>query len=100
MNESKIKEQSIEVIEEFIFDSLFEPNRHWPKLEFDRRTCERWAANEILSRIKKSDNSPIFEILMFMREMNTYSLIDGDHESAYMFQLAFEIAEEIGSLLC
>lgn len=95
-----VKANAIEAIEEYMCDNLFEPNRHWPKDEFDRKSCERWAAKEIIHRIKLSNKAPTAVVYIFMKEMEKYSLMDIDHYNAYMCRLASEIAEEIGSLLC
>lgn len=95
-----LRTQAIDVIEEFIDENLFEPNRHWPKNEFDRKSCERWAAKEIISRINKSNKAPAAVVYIFMKEMEKYSMMDIDRDNAYMFKIASEIAEEIGSILC
>lgn len=90
----------METIEEYFDDNLFEPNRNWPKEEFDRKAIERWAAKEIIERIKTSSDDPIDAVIVFWAEMNQYSLMDGiNKENAYAFSLAYEIADEIGSLL-
>lgn len=94
------KEAVISTIEEYIGDNLFEPNAHWPKEEFDRKAYERWAAKEILHRIENSDQDPLDVVVIFWAEMNKYSMKDDiSKESAYAFRLAYEIADEIGSLL-
>lgn len=90
----------MEIIEEYFDDNLFEPNRNWPQEEFDRKAIERWAAKEIIERIKTSSDDPIDVVTVFWAEMNQYSLMDDiSKENAYAFSLAYEIADEIGSLL-
>lgn len=96
-----MKEQAIDAINDFIYENLFEPNRHWPEQEFQRKSCERWAANEIIDRIKKSNRKPVDVVYIFMLQMRQYSSLDTENKNtAYMFELAYEIADEIGSILC
>lgn len=88
-------------IDEFIEENLFEPSIHWPKEEFDRKSSERWAAKEIKQRIKKSKICPVDTVYIFMKEMQRYSYLDDiSKHNAKMFQYAYEIADEIGSILC
>lgn len=96
-----MKGQAIDTINDFIYENLFEPSRHWPEEEFQRKSCERWAANEIINRIKVSNRPPIDVVYLFMLEMRKYSLLDTENKNtAHMFELAYEIADEIGSILC
>lgn len=94
------KESVIEWMDEFIYDNLFEPNAHWPKEEFDRKSSERWAANEIIERIKESNDDPVLVVLHFWAEMEDYASKDEiSKENAKNFKYAAEIAYEIGSML-
>lgn len=94
------KESVIEWMNEFIYDNLFEPNAHWPKEEFDRKSSERWAANEIIERIKKSNDDPVLVVLYFWAEMEDYASKDEiSKENAKNFKYAAEIAYEIGGML-
>lgn len=94
------KEAVLETIQEYFNDNLFEPNRNWPKEEFDRKACERWAAKEIMKKISESDDDPLDVVTEFWAEMNQYSIKDDiSKESAYACKLSYQIADEIGSLL-
>ena len=47
-----------------------------------------------------STDDPIDVVAVFLAEMNQYSLMDDiSKENAHAFSLAYEIADEIGSLL-
>lgn len=94
------KESVIEWIHEFIYDNLFEPNARWPKEEFDRKSSERWAANEIIERIENSDEDPALVVLYFWAEMEDYASKDEiSKENAKNFRYAADIAYEIGGML-
>lgn len=93
------KDLAIETIEDYAYESLFEPNIRWPKIEFDRRVFERWAVTEIVERIKLDPRPPIFAIEDFMNEMDYYISLDQEKKIEFIFRTAREIAEDIGSLL-
>ena len=95
-----MNEQAIEAIEEFYYDSLFEPNRKWPKEEFDRRVYSRWAAQEILERIIECPVLPAQEIVQrFIDEMKGYLELDLNKQMEFIFSTALETTEDIGSIL-
>lgn len=93
-------EAEISTIQDYIYECLFEPNIRWPKLEFDRRSYARWAADEILRRIRSEENGrKVGDIIEeFRLEMDRYSETY-DRYRAFIFDTARETAEDIGSLL-
>lgn len=95
-----MKEQAVLAIQEYIDLYLFEPKITWPELEFTRRSYSRWAANEILERIKKDEygRNPLDIIEEFMNEMDQYSELNNDHSVYSIFIVAKEEAEDIAFL--
>lgn len=95
-----MNEVAADTIQNYIYESLFEPHYGWPKIEFDRRSYARWAANEILSRVKTegSERSVLDIIEEFRIEMDHYSVFDSDRDREFIFITARETAEDIGSL--
>ena len=93
------KRLAIEYIQDYIWENLFEPNVHWPMYEFKRRSYARWAAFEILKRIKLSNEKPMHIVYKFYCTMDDFSKVDSDHDIAFLFKTAYETAEDIGSLL-
>ena len=93
-------EKEIEAIKEYAEENLFEPNIAWPKLEFLRRTYARWTANEVIKRIKEEKlNRNIKDIIEeFRLEVDRYSEVNYDRSKSFIFDVARETAEEIGSL--
>lgn len=93
-------EMAAEMIQEYIDQWLFEPNYGWPRIEFNRRSYSRWAANEILHRVKtETKGRSVSDIIEEFRwEMDSYSEVDYDRDLAFIFETAKETAEDIGSL--
>lgn len=87
------------IIQEYIDKYLFEPASTWPKHEFNLRTYSRWAANELLERVKnRKSESPIDTIGEFIDEMDNYSEVGDDKYTRLIFAIARETAEEIALL--
>ena len=93
------KRLAIECIQDYIWENLFELNVHWPMHEFKRRSYARWAALEILEKIKNGNRLPVIEVYDFFALADDFSKIDCDIDIAFIFKTAAETAEEIGSLL-
>lgn len=93
-------EMAAEIIQEYVDQWLFEPNYGWPKIEFIRRSYFRWAANEILNRIKtETKGRTVADIIEeFWCEMDSYSEVNYDRDLAFIFETAKETAEDISSL--
>lgn len=91
---------AVEFIQEYIDQWLFEPNYRWPRLEFNRRSYERWAAYEILNRIRaETAGRKVVDIIEeFRLEMDAYTEVNYDRDRAFIFEVARDTAEEIGSL--
>lgn len=67
--------------------------------EFKRRSYARWAALEILEKIKNGNRLPVLEVYDFFKIVDDFSKMDSDVDMAFIFKTAAETAEEIGSLL-
>ena len=93
------KNLALETIQNYIWENLFEPNVHWPMHEFKRRSYARWAALEILEKIKNGNRLPVIEVYDFFVLADDFSKIDCDIDIAFIFKIAAETAEEIGLLL-
>lgn len=95
-----MNDEAIETIEDYYYQCLFEPNRRWPKLEIKRRCYERWAAEEILERIKDLKVVSATEVIeRFMKELQSYLDLEQNEAVEFVFTTALETAEDIGSLL-
>lgn len=85
------------IIHNYINKNLFAPDRNWSEYEFRKRCYERWAANEILTRIAEMPElDPFFVVLYFRYQMNVLADIREDAE--FIFITAREIADDIISL--
>lgn len=91
----------ISVIEEYMFDHLFEPERDWPKYEFHKRSYGRWAAEEILKNIQHhQDISPIEVVEEFVRKADEFSGIEHDERNdSFIFSVAHDVATDILDIL-
>lgn len=89
---------SVDAIEEYISEYLFLPSINWPKEEFERRTYSRWAASEILNRVRNDDRDPLDVIEEFSDEMDRYFELSDSHNSWYIFIAAKETADDIAFL--
>ena len=100
-------DEAITVIQDYIQETLFEPESDWPKSEFYARCYARWAANEILERLIKEDmklpsyltgkkkRRPFDIIKEFIDEMDYYSEIGECKQSRYIFAIAKNTAIDI-----
>lgn len=89
---------SEDVIEEYISEYLFPPCFNWPEEEFKRRTYSRWAATEILERIRIDDRDPLDVIEEFSNEMDRYFELSDGYDNYYIFIVAKETADDIAYL--
>ena len=84
------------VIREFLDEYLFEPERNWPKREFENRSYERWAAKEILRRLNESRSMGVINTIQkFIEDLYIFEEDSDDWTSVRIFRLAREIAEDI-----
>lgn len=95
-----MNEIAISIINEYINDCYFEPKQNWPEYEFRRRSISRWAADEILNRIRETPEShnAVDIIEDFIDEMDNFIDLSDDRERSFIFQVAKEAAEDIGIL--
>ena len=92
-------EVSTMVVTNYMNDFLPEPDIHWPKEEFEKRTYARWAAGEILKRIMdRPEDDPVEIIDEFSMEVMYYSQNTEGTPNHLIFETAFETAEQIGCL--
>ena len=87
-------EAVILILQGYITEHLFEPGSNWPKFYFDERSYSRWAANEIIERVKEHKTTPPIVIIEeFILELDNYSCINPKNEE--LFSFARDAAEDI-----
>jgi hypothetical protein len=85
---------AIPIIENYIFNNLFEPKIEWNDYEFKKRAYQRWAAYEICNRIMdRYADDPIDVIEDFIFKWSAYCGDNRAHE--FIFSTATEVANEI-----
>lgn len=89
---------SVDAIEEYISEYLFPPCDNWPNDEFRRRSYSRWAACEILERVRNDNRDPLDVIEEFSDEMDQYFELSDESQDYYIFIVARETADEIAYL--
>lgn len=89
----------MEALENYIDENLFMPNVRWPTLEFDKRSYERWAANEAINRIMHSNLDPIDILRHFLNELKNCELEATDPSVRMIFGTAYDTVEEMGACL-
>ena len=89
----------LETLEKFVKENLFMTNVRWPTYEFDKRSYERWAANEAINRIIHSDLDPIDILCRFSNELHNCELEATDSSVRMIFESSKEVIEEMGALL-
>lgn len=89
----------LETLENFVNNELFMPSVRWPTYEFDKRSYERWAATEAINRIMHSDLSPIDILQRFLNQLHNYEMESEDPNVRMIFESAYNIIEQMGSLL-
>ena len=84
------------LIKEFRDEYLFPPQRTWPKNEFELRTYSRWAANEILRRLKEKPNVGVINIIQgFIEELYCFENLTDSWTKIRIFRVARETATDI-----
>lgn len=84
------------LINEYLEQYLFEPQISWPKCEFDVRSYSRWAAKEILRRLKERPETGVINIIQgFMDELDYYTDLSEHWTSAKIFRIARETSEDL-----
>lgn len=89
--EDPMNKDAVTAIDRYISEYLFEPFWNWPPYWFEERSYSRWAANEILERVKNSQEPPTEVIKDFIRTLDKLS--DTDGSSRRIFMTAKEEAE-------
>lgn len=83
----------VSVLQEYIAN-MPEPRKKCKKQVFLQETYSRWAAEEILRCILKSESlPPVTVVEEFKNRMNHYSLMNPN--SSYIFSVAYDIAMDI-----
>lgn len=89
-------EAAVQVITDYIEEALFEPAKNWPDIWFTRRSYERWAAGEILTRVVDNPTTPAMTIIeSFLVQMLIFSYKAKDTKGPNIFTIAKETAEDI-----
>lgn len=89
-----MNEAVILILEYYVAEHLFEPGPNWPKYYFDERSYSRWAANEIIERVKaQPSTAPIVVIEDFIRELDNCYCASEKNET--LFSIARDAAEDI-----
>ena len=100
-------EVAVSIIQEYIDDNLFEPNANWPEYEFKNRCYERWAAEELITRITdeslilpdhvsgKRQKSPFRVIEKFIDEMDYHATRTDNQHHRFIFSIARDTAIDI-----
>lgn len=88
-------------IQNYVNNYLFDPDIMWPVNEFKKRSYSRWAAYEILDRIKNDleNRDPINNVVEFLKEVRSYSELCTNDCVNFIFTTAIETAEDIIFLL-
>lgn len=88
-------DSAISIIQNYIYENLFEPALSWNELEFKKRSYQRWAAYEICNRLmdRPLDN-PIRVIDSFIFEISAYGEAENP-KSNFIFQSVAEVAKEL-----
>jgi len=92
-------EKAIQMIKEYMDESLFEPGKKWPTAEFELRTYSRWITNEILDAVRIRKNTPPLVIIEeIVEKMDRFSYMTEDTEQSLLFAIAKDTAEDISRL--
>ena len=98
---------AISIIQEYVDEYLFMPAINWPDNEFNERCYSRWAADELIFRMKKESKippkhisgigskSPFKIIEDFIDEMEYFSKTTYDKKHRFMFSTARDTAIDI-----
>ncbi len=91
-----MNEEAVMIIHDYINKNLFAPAGDWPEYQFEKRSYEIWAANEILNRIIETPElDPLLAILYFRYQMTTLAGIREDSDAEFIFITARDIADKI-----
>lgn len=91
-----MNDREISVLMDFIDEHLFEPESHWPKCFFDKRSYSRWAAYEMVERLMDHPfDSPDLIIEEFMLKMAYFSCQSKDVHKNLIFTTARDTAEDV-----
>lgn len=89
-------EDSVVEIIHYIDCFLFPPEANWPGPQFKLRSCERWAANEILHHLLECPYTDPEELIqLFSLKMDLYSRCARTHKQNRIFSTARDTAENI-----
>lgn len=89
----------LETLETFLNKNLFMPSARWSTYEFGKRSYERWAATEAIDRVMQSDSNPIDILQRFLNQLHNCELEATDPSVRMIFESAYDIVEQMGSLL-
>lgn len=86
------------IIRRYIGEYLPEPGRNWPKYHFMERSYARWAAYELIGRIRECrEADPLETVRNFLETVSEFAA--SDHGNVLMFSAAQEVAVDILDIL-
>lgn len=90
-------------IKEYYRDKLFAPGKNWPEYYFKQRSYSRWAAKEVLRRIRRNPRVTAIETVEdFIDEVVEYREISSAHwnkDDRLVFEAAYNVATDILDIL-
>lgn len=92
------KDYILSVIKDYADEYLKVPQRRLSRGDFEQRSYQRWAVDEILRAIEKSNSAPpIVAVEDFIRKMDEFSC--KNHRTSIIFSVAYDVATDILDLL-
>lgn len=93
-------DEAIQIVLDYLNETLFEPGADWPDRIFTERSYSRWAATEIIGILMDHPfDEPEILIEEFMLNMTCYSYQCEHKKQRFMFTTASKTAKDILKLL-
>lgn len=93
-----LQDDALIAIQSYVEECLFEPAANWPSYWFDRRSYERWAANEIIEAIRMDiSKEPIDVVKEFIRTIDDFDC--AEPKAKMIFSTAKDVATDILNVL-
>ena len=91
-----MNEEVISQIKGIIDEWYFEPAANWNEYYFTERSYQRWAAEEIINRLRLDNpKNPKEIIVRFMKDMDNFSEIGKNATIRFKFVVAYETSRDI-----
>lgn len=92
-------DRAIAKIENYMDECLSDLDINWPIEDFQQRSYARWAAIEILNALMDHPFEPVTDVIEeFQVKMEAFACLAKDMDVSVMFSVAYDTAEDIGSL--